>query len=170
MNLLLLILGDFALQPDEALFRGQPFARFVGVEIRQGRGQQFHRFVDIEVAKAAFSIPGHRKIEGRERKAVLKKAAEAWLPDEIIYRPKGLFSAPLRAWIRRDLSEMVDDVVVNGRLVAEGFLNGAEVRRMVEADRAGREDRSKEIWQFLTLELWQAQMREKFDPAKQVTR
>lgn len=127
-------------------------------------------FVDVEVAKAAFSIPGHRKIEGRERKAVLKKAAEAWLPDEIIYRPKGLFSAPLRAWIRRDLSEMVDDVVVNGRLVAEGFLNGAEVRRMVEADRAGREDRSKEIWQFLTLELWQAQMREKFDPAKQVTR
>lgn len=118
-------------------------------------------FVDVEVAKAAFSIPGHRKIEGRERKAVLKKAAEAWLPNEIIYRPKGLFSAPLRAWIRRDLAEMVDDVVCNGQLVADGFLNGAEVRRLVDADRAGREDRSKEIWQFLTLELWQAQMREK---------
>src|SRR5205085_4622416 len=60
-------------------------------------------FVDIEVARAAFSFPGSAKIVGRRSKAVLKRAAEPWVPREIIDRPKGLFSAPLRAWMSRDL-------------------------------------------------------------------
>jgi asparagine synthase (glutamine-hydrolysing) len=114
-------------------------------------------YVDKEVVAAAFSIPGDRKIVGTERKAVLKQAAEAWLPKEVIYRPKALFSAPLRAWIRRDLQEMVEEVVVRGELVTSGLLDRATVRTMIDEDRSGRADRSKEIWQLLTLELWQRQ-------------
>jgi asparagine synthase (glutamine-hydrolysing) len=115
-------------------------------------------FVDVEVVRAAFSFPGSAKIVGRSGKAVLKKAAENWLPEEIVHRPKGLFSAPLRAWIRRDLRAMVDDVLVRGQLVDTGFLQRAAVERLVQEDRSGREDRSKQIWQLLTLELWYQQM------------
>ena len=53
-------------------------------------------YVDKELAAAAFAIPGRAKIVGRERKAILNQVAEAWLPREIVYRPKGLFSVPLR--------------------------------------------------------------------------
>lgn len=116
-------------------------------------------FVDIEVVRAAFSQPGSAKIAGRRGKAVLKKAAEGILPRAIIDRPKGLFSAPLRAWVRRDLREMVDDVVVDGDLVRSGFLRRDAVQRLVAEDRNGREDRSKQVWQLLTLELWHRHMR-----------
>lgn len=116
-------------------------------------------FVDIDVVRAAFSFAGDQKIRGRVRKAVLKDAAEAWLPKEIVHRPKGLFSAPLRAWVRRDLRVMVDDVLLHGQLVGSGLLDGASVRAMVDADRAGREDRAKEIWQLLSLELWYEHLR-----------
>jgi asparagine synthase (glutamine-hydrolysing) len=81
------------------------------------------------------------------------------LPREIVHRPKGLFSAPLRAWVRRDLREMVDELVLGGDLVASGFIRRPAAERLVEEDRAGREDRSKQIWQLLTLELWCRQMR-----------
>lgn len=111
-------------------------------------------YVDKNVVSAAFAIKGAQKIEGRESKAVLKKAAEAWLPRQIIYRSKGLFSAPLRAWIRRDLKEMVEDLLAHGTLVQSGFLNGQYIRHMIDEDRRGFEDRSKEIWQLLTLECW----------------
>jgi len=111
-------------------------------------------YVDREVVAAAFSISGKRKIEGNETKAVLKKAAEAWLPKEIIYRPKGVFSAPLRAWIRRDLRDMVEDLLMNGDMVKSGFVNAPYLRKMVDDDRAGTADRSKEIWQLMTLESW----------------
>jgi len=76
------------------------------------------------------------------------------LPKEIIYRPKGVFSAPLRAWIRRDLREMVEDLLIKGTMVKSGFVNGAYLRRMVDEDRTGAADRSKEIWQLMTLESW----------------
>ena len=114
-------------------------------------------FVDKEVVAAAFAIPGSAKIVGRERKAILKQAAEAWLPREIVYRPKGLFSAPLRAWIRRDLADMVEDLVAGGTLVTSGLVDKQMVRAMIDADRRGMADRSKEIWQLLTLELWYRQ-------------
>ena len=114
-------------------------------------------YVDKEVAAAAFAIPGSAKIVGRERKAILKKAAEAWLPSEIVYRPKGLFSAPLRAWIRRDLADMVEDLVAGGSFVTSGLVDKQMVRTMIDDDRRGAADRSKEIWQLLTLELWYRQ-------------
>jgi asparagine synthase (glutamine-hydrolysing) len=114
-------------------------------------------YVDKEVAAAAFAIPGSAKIVGRERKAILKQAAEAWLPREIVYRPKGLFSAPLRAWIRRDLTEMVEDLVAGGTLVTSGLVDKQVVRTMIDDDRRGAADRSKEIWQLLTLEVWYRQ-------------
>jgi asparagine synthase (glutamine-hydrolysing) len=111
-------------------------------------------YVDREVAAAAFAISGRRKIQGWETKAVLKKAAEPYLPKEVVYRPKGLFSAPLRAWIRRDLQTMVEDLLMAGRLAGSGFLNASYLRRMIDEDRAGIADRSKEIWQLMTLESW----------------
>ena len=116
-------------------------------------------FVDVEVVRAAFSLPGSAKIVGRRGKAALKAAAEAWLPQEIVHRPKGLFSAPLRAWVRRDLGELIDDVLLSGELVRSGFLRRPAVERLVEEERTGREDRSKQIWHLLSLELWYQRMR-----------
>jgi asparagine synthase (glutamine-hydrolysing) len=116
-------------------------------------------FVDPIVARAAFSIPGSEKIHRRQGKLALKKAAEAWLPKEIIYRPKASFSAPLRAWVRNDLRELVDDVLLRGELVGSGFLQQSAVQRLVDDERAGREDYSKQIWQLLTLETWIQHMR-----------
>jgi len=111
-------------------------------------------FVKPAVVKAAFSLPGGSKIRGRTTKAALKEAAAAWLPAEIVHRPKASFGAPLRAWISHDLSELVDEVLLSGDLVGRGFLQRAPLHRLVEEERSGREDRSKQIWQLLTLELW----------------
>jgi asparagine synthase (glutamine-hydrolysing) len=111
-------------------------------------------FVDVEVVKAAFSLPGSAKIAGRQGKVALKKAATSILPDEIVYRPKGLFSAPLRAWMSRDLAPLVREVVEDGVLVRNGFLRREALRRLVAEDAAGQQDRSKHLWHVLTLEHW----------------
>jgi asparagine synthase (glutamine-hydrolysing) len=111
-------------------------------------------FVDVRVVEAAFRIPGSRKIEGQQGKAALKRAATSILPDEIVYRPKGLFSAPLRAWMSRDLAPLVHEVVNEGALVGSGLLNADALRRLVAEDRSGQEDRAKHLWHVLTLEYW----------------
>lgn len=111
-------------------------------------------FVDVEVVKAAFAIPGRQKIARRQGKLALKKAAESLLPREIVYRPKGLFSAPLRAWMSRDLAPLVREVVDDGLLVRNGFLRREALQRLVHEDATGQQDRSKHLWHVLTLEHW----------------
>jgi asparagine synthase (glutamine-hydrolysing) len=116
-------------------------------------------FVDPVVARAAFSIAGRDKIRNREQKAALKKVAEDWLPREIVYRPKASFSAPLRAWVRNDLREMINDSLVRGELVGSGMIQASALHRLISDEQAGREDYAKHIWQLLTLELWYRNMR-----------
>ncbi|GAA5022047.1 asparagine synthase (glutamine-hydrolyzing) [Streptomyces siamensis] len=111
-------------------------------------------YVDVEVVRAAFAVPGDRKIVGRQGKAALKKAATSILPQEIVYRPKGLFSAPLRAWMSRDLAPLVREVVNDGVLVNSGLLRRDALARMVAEDAAGQRDFSKHLWHVLTLEYW----------------
>ncbi len=112
-------------------------------------------FVDKEVVTCAFSMPGKVKIRKGKTKSVLKEAARAWLPDEIINRPKAGFAAPLRSWIRGELKPMIDDYLLS----SDGFLsrdicNRDAVNIMIRDDRAGKFDYSQQIWQFLTLEIW----------------
>ncbi|MGN6522285.1 MAG: asparagine synthase-related protein, partial [Actinomycetes bacterium] len=73
---------------------------------------------------------------------------------EIVDRPKASFGAPLRAWVSNDLRGLVDDVLLRGDLVQSGFLRAAPLHRLVDDQRAGRRDESKQVWQLLTLELW----------------
>ncbi|HEY6499067.1 MAG TPA: asparagine synthase (glutamine-hydrolyzing) [Streptosporangiaceae bacterium] len=112
-------------------------------------------FVDPVVARAAFSFDGPSKIHRRRQKVALKQAAEAWLPNEIVHRPKASFSAPLRAWVRNDLRDVIQDVLVRGDLVGSGMIRRDALLGLIADDQAGREDRSKQLWQLLTLELWQ---------------
>ena len=116
-------------------------------------------FVDPVVARAAFSIPGDQKIRHRQGKVALKRAAEKWLPREIVYRPKASFGTPLRAWVRNDLREVINDVLLHGELAGSGMVQAGELRRLIQDEQAGREDRAKQIWQLLTLELWYRNVR-----------
>ena len=101
-------------------------------------------FVDPMVFRAAFSLSGREKVSGTTGKVALKQAAEAWLPKEIIHRPKASFSAPLRAWVTRDLHELIDDSLLDGDLVTSGFLNGRQSSRLSKTNaRAARTDRNK---------------------------
>ena len=115
--------------------------------------------LDRVVAQAAFAIPGRDKIRNRQGKVALKRAAESWLPHEIVHRPKASFSAPLRAWVRNDLHEVINDVLVGGELTGSGMIRSDALRQLIRDEQAGREDRSKQIWQLLTLELWYRNMR-----------
>ncbi len=114
-------------------------------------------FIDVKVMKAALSIPGRRKIVGNKLKLPLKNAALRTLPREIVFRPKALFSTPLRAWIRGPLREMVDERLAGGRLVSEGWISAKWARMMIDQDRAGIADYCRELWQLLTIETWLSQ-------------
>jgi asparagine synthase (glutamine-hydrolysing) len=56
--------------------------------------------------------------------------------------------------VRGDLQEVIRDVLVGGELAGSGLIRRDALAQLIRDEYAGREDRSKQIWQLLTLELW----------------
>jgi asparagine synthase (glutamine-hydrolysing) len=113
-------------------------------------------FIDKDVIEFAMSIPGKYKFKQGKQKYILKKVAEKYLPDEIIYRPKASFGAPIRSWISNDLREVIDDLLSEGNIKNRGIFNPSFVRKLITDDRKGIADNAYQIYQLLTLELWLA--------------
>lgn len=111
-------------------------------------------FLDHELVELAGRIPARLKIKGLTRKYILKRAAEAWLPKVIINRKKAGFSAPVRAWLARDLRGLVEDLLSEENIRRRSYFNYAYVRKLIDDNVAGREDNSLKVFQLLILELW----------------
>ena len=111
-------------------------------------------FIDKQVIEFAMHIPGKYKFKRYHSKYILKKAAEAYLPKNIIYRPKASFGAPIRSWISNDLKEMVNDLLSEDRVKQRGLFNPGYISTIISNDRKGLEDNAYQIYQLLTLELW----------------
>ena len=110
--------------------------------------------LDHELIELAARMPARLKLKGLTGKHILKRAAEAWLPREIIHRKKAGFSAPVRAWLVRDLRDMVEDLLSESNINRRGYFNYKSVRHLIDENLAGREDNNLKIFQLLTLELW----------------
>jgi asparagine synthase (glutamine-hydrolysing) len=112
-------------------------------------------FIDMEVIKATFDINSNLKIKRLTQKYLLKKVAEKWLPNEIIYRPKSSFTLPLRAWIKNDLKDLVSDYLLseNG-LAGRKIIKPQFIKKLINDEDNNREDNAQKIWHLLTLEQW----------------
>lgn len=110
--------------------------------------------LDHELVELAGRIPAGLKLKGLTGKYILKRAAEAWLPREIVHRKKAGFSAPVRAWLVRDLRDVVEDLLSEPNIRSRGYFEYAHVRRLIDDNLSGREDNALKVFQLLTLELW----------------
>jgi asparagine synthase (glutamine-hydrolysing) len=115
-------------------------------------------FLDRELAEfAAWNIPPDLKLKGffhPTTKHILRRAMQDVLPSEVLRQPKAGFAAPVDYWLANDLREMVDDLLSETNIRQRGLFRPEVVRRFVDEHRAGTEDWSMQIWQFLTLEHW----------------
>jgi asparagine synthase (glutamine-hydrolysing) len=110
--------------------------------------------LDDEVVELAGRIPPSLKLRRMTRKYVLKRAMEGVLPHEVIWRPKAGFSAPLRAWIGRDLRPLVDDCLSPTRIRERGLFDPGAVQSLIRDNDNGTADNALRIWALLVLELW----------------
>ncbi len=110
--------------------------------------------LDDELVDLTRRIPSNLKLRRWQRKYIFKKSQEAQLPNDIIWRRKAGFGAPVRSWMQKDLKPLVDDVLSTGSLEARGLLNPQEVHRIVSETSCGAADFTMRIYALLTLELW----------------
>jgi asparagine synthase (glutamine-hydrolysing) len=110
--------------------------------------------LDVDLVAYAAVLPDRLKQRGKIGKWIFKKAMEGVLPDDIIYRPKTGFGAPLRYWLRHELREMVGDLLSADAIRRRGIFDATAVQRLIALDRAGRLDAAYPIFALLCTELW----------------
>ena len=110
--------------------------------------------LDHEVIEFATSLPSPMKIQGLERKRVLKKAAASILPAEVFARPKRGFGVPIGTWFRSPLRDFVVDMLQSPRARQRGYFERRFVDRIVREHLAGTRDHTLRLWQLLMFELW----------------
>lgn len=119
----------------------------VGVEVRVP-------ILDVDLVDFSTRVPAVYKQRGRVGKAVFKRAMEPYLPRTVVYRAKTGFGAPLRHWLRNELSELVSDTLSVDAVRRRGLFDPDAVHRLVDSDRAGKVDGAYTIFALMTLELW----------------
>ena len=111
-------------------------------------------FLNRELVDLSARIPAGLKIKGLKRKYILKKAAESFLPKDVIWRKKAGFSAPIRSWLRGALRPMVDDLLSEATIRSRGLLDPRYVRQLIDDNLSGKEDHNLQVFQLLNLEIW----------------
>ena len=110
--------------------------------------------LDHELVELAAGIPASIKVAGGELKALMKKALADVLPQEVLFRPKRGFGAPMGAWLKGALSEMLESALSRQSLESRGLLNAAPVAKLIEDHRANRIDGTDKLLALLNLEIW----------------
>jgi asparagine synthase (glutamine-hydrolysing) len=118
-----------------------------GVEIRVP-------FLDPDLMSLAARVPLKLRQRGLKGKWVLKQAMRPYLPTEIIHRPKTGFGAPVRAWLRGDLQQLVRDVLSPSAISNRGLFDPAAVQALISRDQEGLIDAAYPILSLLCIELW----------------
>ncbi|MEO8433347.1 MAG: asparagine synthase (glutamine-hydrolyzing) [Pyrinomonadaceae bacterium] len=118
-------------------------------------------FLNHELMDLAARMPPNLKLRGLKRKYILKRAAEKLLPKDVVWRKKAGFGAPIRAWLRGPLKPLVEDLLSEETVRRRGLFRPAAVRQIIDANLSGREDFPLQVFQLLTLELWQREFMDK---------
>ena len=132
---------------DDLLVTGDRMSMGAGIEARVP-------FLDHRLVEFAARLPQHLKVSGLRSKIVLKRLAERYLPEEVIYRRKVGFTVPLTRWFRGPWRGLIEDVLLSERCLDRGYYNADVVRGIVRDHLEGRVDREQGIWLMLALEIW----------------
>lgn len=110
-------------------------------------------FLDHEFMELAASLPARLKMNSMNKKYLLKKIAEQYIPHECIYRKKHGFSVPLTPWFKKELGDHLEKFLNKKCITAYG-LNPEGIQTMLNAHRAGTENYGNRLWAILCLYQW----------------
>jgi asparagine synthase (glutamine-hydrolysing) len=132
--------------PDDLLIKADKMTMANSLELRVP-------LLDHKVLEFAAALPSSLKVRGFTTKYLAKKALGNRIPRCILDRPKAGFPVPYESWLRKELRDLVHQVLFDRTTTNRGYFAPTAVRELLARDEASG-GCSKEIFSLLTLELW----------------
>lgn len=110
--------------------------------------------LDYRMLEFSARLPSKLKLNGQEKKYILKKSFEDMLPHDILYRKKMGFSVPLADWFRKDIREFAQTTLFRSNSGISNYFQTNALKSIWEAHAEGKRNYSSELWSFLMFEIW----------------
>ena len=112
-------------------------------------------FLDHRLVEFTMSIPPRMKApDKKSTKTILKKAVESILPNDIIYRKKQGFWAPVNEWLRNEWYDYAYSTIMNSYFVKEKIFNEDYISHLFKIHKTGKRNQGLQLFSLLTLSLW----------------
>jgi asparagine synthase (glutamine-hydrolysing) len=133
--------------PDDILCKVDRAAMATSLEVRAP-------FLDHRVAEVAWRLPLSMKLRGKVGKWALRQILYRYVPQELIERPKAGFGIPLGQWLRGPLRLWAEDLLDEGRMLRQGYLNPKPIHRAWVLHLSGQYDFTVRLWSVLMFQAW----------------
>lgn len=131
--------------PGDILTKTDRMSMAVSLEAREP-------LLDYRLVEFAARLPVGQRIHGNSGKYLLKRAMEAYLPQQILYRDKMGFVTPISHWFRGALAGEAEAVASRSALAQSGWLDPTRMAALVQDHKSGRADHGRLLWQLLILD------------------
>lgn len=112
-------------------------------------------FLDHDVVEFARKLPSAYKLEGGLGKKILKKAAEPYVSDELLYRRKQGFGAPMDKWFRDErFGKRCLEIFQNSEVKKLGYIDNEFFERLLRDQIDGKTNYGFHLWTVLNAVLW----------------
>lgn len=111
-------------------------------------------FLDTDFVELAASLPGHLKLREGVTKAILKQAAEPWLPTKLIHRKKEGFVMPVNQWLMAGLGEFASETLAPERVARAGIVRPEAAGRLAQRLLSGETRLANRVLSLMGLQLW----------------
>lgn len=107
-----------------------------------------------EMVDFAYNIPMEYKLNGKNKKKILKETFRDLFPKGYDKLPKSGFSVPLDHWFRNEMRERLEDTLAADRIGKEGIFHSDYIRQIIDEHLSGRVNRKSELWCLYVFQRW----------------
>jgi asparagine synthase (glutamine-hydrolysing) len=111
-------------------------------------------FLDHNLVEYSLNLPRNMKVRDGEQKYLLKKILSDYLPEELVYRQKWGFPAPVGHWLQTDLSYLIEKYLNKQLIDQMGIFNYSFIENLVKEFRSGSDFHFKRIWAIIVFNMW----------------
>jgi asparagine synthase (glutamine-hydrolysing) len=111
-------------------------------------------FLNKDVVEYAWQLPLDYKYQNGNKKFILKKILDKYIPTEIYSRPKMGFGAPTGEWIRGPLRDWAEYLLSEKNIKENGILDFNTVNKRWTEHKLKKHDWKDSLWNVLMLQSW----------------
>ena len=133
--------------PDDILVKVDRAGMSISLEGREP-------LLDHRLIEFAAQLPTHFKINGSNKKYLLRQIVHDYVPKEMMDRPKMGFGVPVFTWLRNDLKYYADEYMSDVAFARHGLFKKEGLQHIINRFYKGDRNYNNIFWYLLMFQLW----------------